>query len=72
MTSPVFSQSNVIQDTPKERLVETIKNWVALQEDIDRTSIAVQANDRRFIVPNCSESFNVSFAFGTKTNVQVN
>ena len=68
---PVFSQNNAIEDTPKERLVQTIKNWVALQEGMDETSITVQANDRRFIVPDCEESFNVSFAFGTRTNVQV-
>ena len=71
MTSIVFAQTNIINDTPKERLVKTIKNWVALQEGIDETSVVVQANDRRFIVPDCEENFNVSFAFGTRTNVQI-
>ncbi len=66
------SQTNIIDEAPKDRLVRTIKSWVAETEGLDVNNIDVQANDRRFIVPDCDEIFNVSFAFGTKTNVQVN
>ena len=67
-----IAQTNNIDEAPKDRLVRTIKNWVAETEGLDVNNIEVQANDRRFIVPDCDENFDVSFAFGTKTNIQVN
>ena len=67
-----IAQTNIIDEAPKDRLVRTIKNWVAEAEGLDVNNIEVQANDRRFIVPDCDENFDVSFAFGTKTNIQVN
>ena len=67
-----IAQTNIIDEAPKDRLVRTIKNWVAETEGLDVNNIEVQANDRRFIVPDCDENFDVSFAFGTKTNIQVN
>ena len=66
-----IAQTTVTDEAPKDRLVRNIKNWVAEKEGLNVTSIEVQANDRRFIVPDCSENFEVSFAFGTRTNVQV-
>ena len=66
-----FAQINIMDEAPKDRLVRTIKNWVSEKEGLNVSSIEVQANDRRFIVPDCDENFDVSFAFGTKTNVQV-
>ena len=67
-----IAQTNIIDEAPKDRLVRTIKNWVAEAEGLGVNNIEVQANDRRFIVPDCDENFDVSFAFGTKTNIQVN
>ena len=66
-----IAQTNVMDEAPKDRLVRNIQTWVAEKEGVNVNSIEVQANDRRFIVPACSESFDVSFAFGTRTNVQV-
>jgi len=63
--------TNTEQD-PKSRLVENVKSWVASEEGIDTSYIEVQANDRRFIVPDCAAEFEVTFAFGSKSNVQVN
>ena len=68
--TPSSYAQNVNTD-PKTRLVENIKNWVASQETVDTSYIEVQANDRRFIVPDCTEDFEVNFAFGSKSNVQV-
>ena len=67
-----FAQESASDESPKSRLIESVKNWVAAQERIEPDNIEVQANDRRFIVPDCAEEFSVVFAFGTKTNVQVN
>ena len=66
-----IAQINIIDEAPKDRLVRTIKSWISEKEGLNVNSIEVQANDRRFIVPDCDENFDVSFAFGTKTNVQV-
>ena len=66
-----IAQTDIMDVTPKDRLVQTVKNWIAEKEGLDLNSIEVQANDRRFIVPDCDEDFGVSFAFGTKNNVQV-
>ena len=60
-----------INTDSKTKLVENVKNWVASQERVDTSYVEVQANDRRFIVPNCTEDFKVNFAFGSKSNVQV-
>ena len=65
-------QNSEPERNPKDRLVETVKNWVAQQEGIDQNFVEVQANDRRFIVPDCTSDFKVTFAFNSKTNVQVN
>jgi len=73
-TIGIITPSGYAQNTntdSKTRLVENIKNWVASQERVDTSYIEVQANDRRFIVPDCTEAFGVDFAFGTKSNVQV-
>ena len=67
-----YAQNLDPEKNPKARLVETIKNWVAQQEGVDPTFIEVQANDRRFIVPDCNAEFTVAFAFSSKTNVQAN
>ena len=67
-----ITQESTSDESPKSRLIESVKNWVAAQERIEPDNIEVQANDRRFIVPDCAEEFSVTFAFGTKTNVQVN
>ena len=67
-----IAQTNTIDEAPKDRLVRTIKSWVAETEGLNVNNIEVQANDRRFIVPDCDENFDVSFAFGTKTNIRVN
>lgn len=70
ITAPsVYTQN--INTNSKTRLVENVKNWVASQERVDTSYIEVQANDRRFIVPDCTEDFEVNFAFGAKSNVQV-
>ena len=70
---PSIYAQDVDQDlNPKSRLVENIKDWVATEEGIDTSYIEVQANDRRFIVPDCATEFEVKFAFGSKSNVQVN
>ena len=68
--APTGYAQNINTDS-KIRLVENIKSWVASQERIDISYIEVQANDRRFIVPDCTEDFEVNFAFGAKSNVQV-
>jgi flagella basal body P-ring formation protein FlgA len=68
--APSVYAQNINTDS-KTRLVENIKNWVASQERVDISYIEVQANDRRFIVPDCTEDFEVNFAFGAKSNVQV-
>ena len=68
--APTGYAQNINTDS-KIRLVENIKNWVASQERIDISYIEVQANDRRFIVPDCTEDYEVNFAFGTKSNVRV-
>ena len=68
--APSVYAQNINTDS-KTRLVENIKNWVASQERVDISYIEVQANDRRFIVPDCTEDFEVNFAFGSKSNVQV-
>ena len=68
--APSGYAQNINTDS-KTRLVENIKNWVASQEGVDTSYIEVQANDRRFIVPDCTEDFEVNFAFGAKSNVQV-
>ena len=60
-----------INTDSKTKLVENVKNWVASQERIDSSYVEVQANDRRFIVPDCTRDFEVNFAFGSKSNVQV-
>ena len=67
-----IAQTNITDEAPKDRLVRTIKNWVAEAEGLGVNNIEVQANDRRFIVPDCDENFDVAFAFGTKTNIHVN
>ena len=69
IASPGYAQN--INTGSKTRLVENIKNWVSSQEGVDISYIEVQANDRRFIVPDCTEDFEVNFAFGSKSNVQV-
>ena len=68
-TPPGYSQN--VSTSSKTKLVENVKSWVASQERIDTQYIEVQANDRRFIVPNCAKDFAVNFAFGSKSNVQV-
>ena len=67
-----FTQESASVESPKSRLIESVKNWVAVQEMVETENIEVQANDRRFIVPDCTEEFRVAFAFETKTNVRVN
>ena len=67
-----YAQNLDPERNPKDRLVETIKDWVAQQEGVEQTYVEVQANDRRFIVPDCNNDFKVTFAFNSKTNVQVN
>ena len=66
------AQNTDTEQDPKSRLVENVKNWVASEEGINDSYIEVQANDRRFIVPDCAAEFEVAFAFGSKSNVQVN
>jgi len=73
-TTAIIAPSGLAQNIStdsKTRLVENIKNWVASQERVDTSYIEVQANDRRFIVPDCTEDFEVDFAFDSKSNVQV-
>ena len=73
-TTAIIAPSGLAQNIStdsKTRLVENIKNWVASQERVDTSYIEVQANDRRFIVPDCTEDFEVNFAFDSKSNVQV-
>lgn len=70
ITAPSGYAQN-ININSKTKLIENIKNWVASQEKVDTSFIEVQANDRRFIVPDCAEDFEVNFAFGAKSNVQV-
>ena len=71
ISMPLSYAQNIDTD-PKTRLVENVKDWVASQEEVDSSYIEVQANDRRFIVPDCATDFEVKFAFGSKSNVQVN
>ena len=70
ISAPSGYAQNINTDS-KARLIENVKNWVASQERVDTSYVEVQANDRRFIVPDCAKDFEVNFAFGSKSNVQV-
>ena len=70
---PSYSQDPA-QDSgmdPKSRLIRDVKQWVASEERVDSSNIDVQASDRRFVVPDCSDTYGVRFAFGSKGNVEV-
>ena len=53
----------------KEILVETIKDWISKKENVEKESITIFADDRRFKVPPCKNNFSVQYAFGTKNTV---
>ncbi len=57
---------------PKKSLIEQVQIWVAKETDVDSSNVEVGAMDRRFIVPSCPTSLDVSFPFaGNHQSVRV-
>ena len=57
----------------KKILVAQIKKWVAREKSIDEEDIKVAALDRRLMVPECPNKFDISFPFSSDTQqVRVN
>ena len=53
----------------KEVLVATIADWISKKESVEKETITIFADDRRFRVPLCKNNFSVQYAFGTKNTV---
>ncbi|MAH74020.1 MAG: flagella basal body P-ring formation protein FlgA [Cellvibrionales bacterium TMED49] len=56
-------------DTPlppsKKLLITQIKKWIAKEKNIDQADVNVAALDRRLIVPQCPNNFEISFPFSS-------
>ncbi len=64
-----LGQENEIDTDSKQMLIESIKDWVSSYEGINKDSITVFADDRRFRVPSCDDNYTVGYAFNTKNTV---
>ena len=70
----LFGATKSISDVPlaKQKLIEDVQNWVALQTNSKPSQIEVAALDRRLRVPTCNFPFEVEFPYSkSKKTVQV-